>query len=100
MRGPLSRQISAIDVTCDRALDAGVVVDSVRYHSDSTFLLELLAMIMGYQVGVLTGTQTIRTLSNENLQMDQSQIVELAAAVGDYRKSVYATCWAEKDALQ
>lgn len=99
MRGSKTRQIEALNAECDRALKAGVLVDGVLYHSDNTFLLELLALVMGYQVGVLTGTQTIRTKANQNVQMDEAQIVALAAAVGDYRKSTYAACWAAKDAL-
>lgn len=99
MRGPKTRQVEALNAECDRALEAGVLVDGVLYHSDNTFLLELLALVMGYQVGVLTGTQTIRTKANQNVQMDEAQIVALAAAVGDYRKSTYAACWAAKDAL-
>lgn len=99
MRGPRARQIAAINADCDRALEAGVAVDGVLFHSDNTFLLELLALVMGYQVGVLTGTQTIRTKANQNVQMDQEQVVALAAEVGDYRKTTYAACWAAKDAL-
>lgn len=100
MRGPRTRQIAAINAECDRTLDAGVDVEGVLYHSDNTFLLELLALVMGYQVGVLTGTQTIRTRANQNVQMDAAQIVALAAAVGDHRKAAYATCWAAKDTIQ
>lgn len=99
MRGPRTRQVDAINAACERALDAGVLIDGARYHTDNTFLIEILGLVLGYQAGVLSGTQTIRTMANENVQMNQEQIVALAAAVGEYRKAVYAECWAAKDAL-
>lgn len=99
MRGPRGRQVAALNAECDRTLEAGVMVGDVLYHSDNTFLLELLALVLGYQAGVLTGTQTIRTKANENVQMDAAQIVALAAAVGDHRKAAYAACWSAKDSL-
>jgi ABC-type antimicrobial peptide transport system permease subunit len=81
MRGPRTRQVAAINAECDRKLESGVLIDGTHYHSDNTFLLELLALVLGYQAGVLTGTQTIRTRANENIQMDAAQIIALAAAV-------------------
>lgn len=99
MRGPRTRQVDAINAECDRVLEAGVQIGDTRYHSDNTFLLELLGMVLGYQAGVFTGTQTIRTKANENVQMDAAQIIALAAAVGEHRKATYAACWEAKDAL-
>jgi hypothetical protein len=99
MRGPKTRQIEAINADCDRALDAGVVLDGAPFHSDNTFLLELLALVMGYQLGLRSGTQPIRTRDNQIIEMDLDQLTTLAAAVGTYRQATYAACWAQKDAL-
>lgn len=88
-----------IDRARDEGLVAGVEIEGVRYHSDDRFLVELMGMIMGYQVGIYTGSQSIRTRDNQIVQLNVQQITALAAAVGTHRKAVYATSWAAKDAL-
>jgi len=99
MRGPRTRQITAINSETDRALEAGVRIDGIDYHSDSTFLIELLALIMGYQRGLRSGTQPIRTVDNRVMHLDEVQIVALASALSNRRQAIYADAWAEKDAL-
>lgn len=100
MRGPRSRKIELINTACDHELVAGVLApDGNRYHTDDRFLSELMALVLGYQAGVLTGTQSIRTMDNRNLQMDAPQLVALAQLVGAHRQAAYARCWAAKDAL-
>lgn len=99
MRGPRERQVLAIDAERDRQLDAGIDVGGVIYHTDNTFLLELLALVMGYQIGILSGTQAIRTMDNSIRQLAETDIITLAAAVGERRKAIYAASWSAKDAL-
>lgn len=94
-----AEQLSDIDERREQALRGGVVWSGLRHHSDDRFLTELLGMLMGYQVGVYTGTQDIRTMDNTVVQLDAQQITALASAVGAHRKAVYAQSWAEKDAL-
>lgn len=83
----------------DADLVAGVEHGGKLYHTDDRFLTELLGMILGYQAGVYTGTQDIRTRGNEIIAMNAAQIVALASAVGARRRAVYAASWAAKDAL-
>lgn len=99
MRGPRQRQAAAIDAARDRALQQGVDVGGILYHIDDTFLVELLAMVLGYQLGLLSGTQPIRTLQNTTRQMSQAQIVALAGAVMSRRKALYVASWAQKDSI-
>jgi hypothetical protein len=91
--------VETINTTRDADLVAGVVVDGKRYHTDDRFLTELLGMLLGYQAGVYSGLQAIRTMDNQIEQLDLTQITALAAAVGAHRKAVYAASWAAKDAL-
>ena len=100
MRGPRSRKVDLIDAECDRRLVAGVTgPDGHKYHTDDRFLSELMALVLGYQAGVLTGIQAIRTMENQILQLDAAQLVSLAQLVGAHRQAAYADCWAAKDAL-
>jgi len=99
MRGPRERQLGAIDSARDSSLRQGVDVGGVLYHLDDTFLVELLAMVLGYQLGLLSGTQPIRTLQNTTRQMSQAQIVALAGAVMARRKALYVASWAQKDSI-
>ncbi len=95
-----AQAVAEIEARRDAALRAGVVLNGVRYHTDDTFITELLGLLMGYQVGIYTGTQAIRTMDNTIVPLDAPQITAVAAAVGEHRKTVYAQSWAEKDALQ
>lgn len=99
MRGPKSRQVAAINDDRDRELDAGIDVGGVLYYSDETFLLELVAMITGYELGLLSGTQAIRAMDNSIHQLDQAQLVQLGGLIGARRQTIYAASWAAKDAL-
>lgn len=92
--------LAEIEQRRDEALRAGVVLNGARYHTDETFLTELLGLLMGYQVGIYSGTQDIRTMDNTIVQLTVQEITAVAAAVGVHRKAVYAQSWAEKDALQ
>ncbi len=93
--------VADIERRRDDALRAGVDVAGTRYHSDDTFLTELLGMLLGYQAGVYApaDTQAIRTMDNTVVQLNAQQITALASAVGAHRRAVYAQSWAEKDAL-
>ena len=91
--------VAEIDARRDAALAAGVMHDGVLYHADTTFLLEMLAMLQGYQLGLLSGTQAVRSKSGTTLHLTAAQITAVAAAVGAQRQAVYAQSWAEKDAL-
>lgn len=95
------RAIAVVDIDRRReeGLVAGVVMGGEQFHCDDRFLVELLGMIMGYQAGIYSGTQSIRTRDNQIVQLDVAGITALAATVGEHRKAVYAASWAEKDAL-
>ncbi len=95
----LEMQREAINKQRDAGLVAGVAHDGKLYHTDDRFLTELLGMILGYNAGVYSGTQDIRTRDNEIVAMNAAQIVALASAVGAHRRAVYAASWAAKDAL-
>lgn len=99
MRGPRVRQVDAINAARERALVMGVEMGGRRYHSDDRFLAELTTLLLGYQIGVLSGTQAIRTMANETVELGVLDLQELALLVGAYRQGVYAASWAEKDAL-
>lgn len=92
-------QRGQINQTRDIDLVAGVTHNGKQYHTDDRFLTELLGMILGYQAGVYTGTQAIRTRDNEIVNLSAAQMVALAGAVGAHRRAVYAASWAAKDAL-
>jgi len=99
MRGPRHRKVAAINAARDHALRQGVDVGGVIYHIDDTFLVELLAMVLGYQLGLLSGTQPIRTLQDTTRQMSLAQITALAGAVIARRKALYQASWAQKDSI-
>lgn len=88
-----------IDRRRDEDLVAGVQLEGLSYHSDDRFLVELIGFVAGYQAGIYSGTQNIRTRDNQIVQRDLAGIIALAAAVGEHRKAVYAASWAAKDAL-
>lgn len=92
--------VAVINETREVGLLAGVEVGGKRYHTDDRFLTELLGLVLGFQAGIYTGPQSIRTMDNQIVQLDVAQITALAAAVGEHRKTVYAATWAAKDALQ
>lgn len=99
MRGPKTRQIAAIDAGLDRALDAGVLSNGTLYPCDDRALLELLALVVGYQAGVIGGKQPVRTKHNAVRRLTQQEIVALAGAVITHRRAMFAKSWADKDAL-
>jgi hypothetical protein len=90
---------AAINAEREARLVSTVTHNGKTYHTDQTFLVELLGMVLGYSAGVLTGKQNIRTIDNKIEQLDQGEVAALAAVVGDHRKGVYAWSWKEKDAL-
>lgn len=77
----------------------GVLWQGKRYHIDDRFLMELLGMVMGAQIGVLAGPQRVRTKDNEDVLLEHAQLVQLAAAVGTRRREIHEATWAAKDAL-
>lgn len=95
----VEQQREAINRQRDEQIVAGVALSGRQYHTDDRFLTELLGMILGYQAGVYTGTQDIRTRDNEIVAMGAAEIIALASAVGGHRRAVYAESWAAKDAL-
>lgn len=90
---------SGINTERDRRLASGVPWNGQTYHTDDCFLTELLGMVLGYSVGILTGTQSIRTTDNKIVSLGQAEIAGLAGAVGEYRKTVYAWSWSAKGVL-
>jgi hypothetical protein len=95
----LRKQKDIINAQRDADIIAGVTHDGHLWHCDDRFLIELLGMILGYQAGIFTGTQLVRTKENTIESLNLAQIMALASAVGDHRKSVYAASWAIKDEL-
>lgn len=90
---------AVINAERDQSLAAGVQLDGNTYNSDDRFLTVLHGMVLGFQVGTLTGKQDIRTQDNKTVQLDQVAVVALTTAVESYRSGVFAWSWAQKDAL-
>ena len=90
---------TVINAERDQRLTAGLQLDGNTYNSDDRFLTVLHGMVLGFQAGTLTGKQDIRTQDNRTVQLDQSAIGALTAAVEKYRSDVFAWSWAQKDAL-
>ncbi len=88
-----------INAERDQRLVAGVQLGGNTYNSDDRFLAVLHGMVLGFQAGTLTGKQDIRTQDNHTVQLDQSAISALTAAVEKFRSDVYTWSWAQKDAL-
>ena len=88
-----------INAERDQRLIAGVQLDGNTYNSDDRFLAVLHGMVLGFQTGTLTGKQDIRTQDNRTVQLDQSAVSTLTAAVEKFRSDVFAWSWAQKDAL-
>jgi len=97
--GKIRAQKDIINSERDSAMIEGVLHNDKLWHCDDRFLIELIGMIMGYQAGIYTGTQLIRTKENTIETLTLPQIMALASAVGAHRKTVYANSWAVKDAL-
>lgn len=94
-----AEQVAAIEAQRDATIAAGVEIDGVLYHADTTFLTEMMGRIMGYQAGVYAGALPVRTKANATVLLTQAQHVALAAAVGAHRQLAYAVSWDAKDAL-
>ena len=90
---------AAINAERDQRLTAGVQLDGNTYNSDDRFLAVLHGMVLGFQAGTLTARQDIRTQDNRTVQLDQSAVFTLTAAVEKFRSDVFAWSWAQKDAL-
>lgn len=95
----VAAQRTAIDQQRDAALAAGVDHNGIRWHSDITFLSELTTIILGYTIGVRSGTTAIRTKQNTIEHLELPALVALAGAVGNHRAAAFALSWAAKDAL-
>ena len=94
-----AEQVSAIEVQRDAVLAAGVDHNGIRWHADITFLSELTTIILGYTIGVRSGTTAIRTKHNTIEHLGLPALVALAGAVGNHRAAAFALSWAAKDAL-
>ena len=94
-----AEQTSAIEAQRDAALAAGVDHNGIRWHTDITFLSELTTIILGYTIGVRSGTTAIRTKQNTIEHLELPALVALAGAVGNHRAAAFALSWAAKDAL-
>lgn len=90
---------AVINAERDQRLTAGLQLDGNTYNSDDRFLAVLHGMALGFQAGTMTGKQDIRTQDNRTVQLDQSAVVTLTAAVEKFRSDVFAWSWAQKDAL-
>ena len=91
--------VAEIDARRDAALAAGVDHNGIRWHADITFLSELTTIILGYTIGVRSGTTAIRTKQNTIEHLELPALVALAGAVGNHRAAAFALSWAAKDAL-
>jgi hypothetical protein len=90
---------SAINTQRDIDLLGGVSFLGNVFHSDDAFRADLTDMLLGYDKGLLTGVQNIRTLDNKIVQLDGTQILQLKMTIGMFRQQIFATSWAAKDAL-
>lgn len=98
----LENQIKVIEETRDANLVAGFSLNGVLYHSDDRFLSELMLLIQGYQLGIFddTVTQNIRSKENTIQVLSKTDVITLAASIGQYRQSVYQNSWTQKDAIR
>jgi hypothetical protein len=96
-----AQQIAAIEQRRDVALSNGLTYQGRLYHADSTFQSQLQAFILAYSVGILapTATVAIRRKDNVTVQMTQTEVLALSAAMMQFVQDAYAASWAEKDAL-
>ena len=83
----------------DRELVAGYVHEGHRFHTDDGFMGELHLLLKGYEEGLITGTSSIRTMTNEVLQKTGAEIKTLLLILGLHRQAIYQQSWVGKDAL-
>lgn len=95
----LAEARKSIEEARDAQMAAGVTWNAILWHADDGFRADLTDMILGYQLGLLTGTQRIRAKDNTMHDLTQTQIVQLKFSVGMYRRAVYEASWNAKDAL-
>lgn len=95
----IPEQRLTLDAQLEEQLGAGVAFNGHTWHLDDRFMLELVGMILGLQLGVLSGPQRVRTVENQILELDASGLTTVAAACGARRREIYEACWAAKDAL-
>lgn len=88
-----------INVERDIALAAGVEFMGHVFHSDDTFRADLTDMLMGYDKGLLTGKQSIRTKANNIVELDYNQILALKLTLGQTRQAILIQSWTAKDAI-
>jgi hypothetical protein len=93
-------EIAAIERERDAALTGGVMYKGRLFHTDNEFRIDLSDMLMGYEKGLLSGNQAIRTLSNEIVMLSYPELLELKLAVGLMRQTVYAQSWRKKDQVR
>lgn len=80
----------------DRELVAGFN----GYHSDETFMQELLLASYGYAKGLLTGAIDVRMLDNSITSLPLADVDLLLLQLGQRKQTIYAQSWAGKDAAQ
>ena len=92
-------QRQAWNVWRDRELVAGYVHEGHRFHTNDGFIGELHLILKGYEEGLITGTSSVRTMTNEVLQKTGAEIKTLLLILGLHRQAIYQQSWAGKDAL-
>lgn len=92
----------AIDVERDKLLDAGVVWDGDRWHTNNDFILHLNSFISAFNNGMLPAGMSldIRTKENKIRKLNLDQLKSLAITVMMYVQKVFAESWQQKDAVK
>lgn len=92
----------ALDVERDKLLDAGVVWDGDRWHTNNEFILHLNSFISAFNNGMLPAGMSldIRTKENKIRKLNLDQLKSLAITVMMYVQKVFAESWQQKDAVK
>lgn len=94
-------KVTEIDAARDKAIGAGFVHLAQTYHTDATFQSQLQAFLLAWQIGVLApaATVSIRRKDNTIAVFGRVDLTNLTAAMMQHVQGIYASSWAQKDAL-
>jgi hypothetical protein len=92
----------AIDIERDKLLEAGVVWDGDRWHTNNDFILHLNSFISAFNNGMLPAglKLDIRTKTNTVRKLGLDELKTLAITVMMYVQKVFAESWQQKDAVK
>jgi hypothetical protein len=94
--------VRAIETAREVALQGGVTWNTKLYHVDATFQAHITGLIAAYEAGIIpaAATQNIRTKDNDIVQLNYTQLKQLAGTVLVKVQQIWQTSWDAKDALE